>query len=78
MKLDIKEIIFWISLILAIILLIWNVFGNNPSEFITIVAILFTVLLKVMSTSERIVKLEAKFKYLTRDFKEYTKMETTK
>jgi len=70
MKINFKETIFWIFLIIAIILLIWNIFGNSPSEFITIVAILFTVLLKVMLISERLVKLETKFYYLARDFKE--------
>ncbi len=73
MKLNIKEVIFWIFLVLAIALLIWNVFGNSPSEFITMIAILFTILLKVMIISERIIKLETKFYYLARDFKEHIK-----
>ncbi len=68
---NIKEALFWVFLIISMILLIWNVFGNSPTEFITMVAILFTVLLKVMLISERLAKLETKFYYLARDFKEY-------
>ncbi len=80
MKIDIKEIIFWIFLALSIILLIWNVLGNSPGEFITIVAILLTILLKVVSISERLTKVETKFNYLSnsfinlaKDFKEHIK-----
>jgi len=73
MKLNIKEILFWIFLVIAMALLIWNVFGNSPSEFITIVAILFTILLKVISISERLTKIETKFNFLAKDFKEHIK-----
>ena len=73
MKLNIKEILFWIFLVIAMVLLIWNVFGNSPSEFITIVAILFTILLKVISISERLTKIETKFNFLAKDFKEHIK-----
>ena len=73
MKLNIKEILFWIFLVIAMALLIWNVFGNSPSEFITMVAILFTILLKVISISERFTKIETKFNFLAKDFKEHIK-----
>jgi len=73
MKLNIKEILFWIFLTIAMALLIWNVFGNGPSEFITMMAILFTILLKVISISERLTKIETKFNFLAKDFKEHIK-----
>lgn len=73
MKLNIKDVLFWVFLIIAMVLLVWNIFGNSPSEFITLIAILFTVLIKVMSISERLVKIETKFKFLARDFKEHVK-----
>jgi len=68
MKIDIKDILFWIFLALSMILLIWNVFGNSPTEFITMVAILFTILLKVTLISERVTKIETKFYYLSNSF----------
>ncbi len=70
---NIKDILFWIFLALSMILLIWNVFGNSPTEFVTIVVILFTILLKVTSISERVTKIEMRFNHLARDFKKHIK-----
>jgi len=33
-NIDIKDILFWIFLLLGIGLLLWNVLGNSPEEFI--------------------------------------------
>lgn len=68
MKIDIKEIIFWIFLAIALGLLVWNILGDSPSEFITMVVILFTILLKTMSISERLTKSEMRFNHLGKDF----------
>lgn len=73
MNIDIKEILFWIFLIFSMVLLIWRVFGNTPSEFITLTSFIFTVLLKIWSISDRLTKLEISFKYLAKDFKEHIK-----
>jgi hypothetical protein len=53
MKLDIREIGFWIVLILAMSLLLWNVFGNSPSEFLALVGIIFVVVIKLWFVSDR-------------------------
>ncbi len=66
---DIKDILFWIFLIFGMVLLIWNVFGNSPTEFIALVAIIFTVLLKVWKVSDRQIKSEVKFNFLANDFR---------
>ena len=71
MKIDIKEILFWIILILAIILLLWNIFGNSPSEFITMITLIFAVLLKVWSISDKQIRAGMKFNTLAKDFKEH-------
>jgi len=71
----IKEILFWIFLIIGVILLIWVVFGNSPTEFIALVTLIFAVLLKVWSVSDRQIKLEMKFNSLAKDFKEHIKHE---
>lgn len=73
MKIDIREILFWIFLILGVGLLIWNIFGNSPTEFIALVSLIFTVLLKAWSISDKQLKLEMKFNMLGRDFKEHIK-----
>ncbi len=56
MKLSFKDIIFWVILILALALLLWNVFGNSPTEFITIISIIFMVVLKMWSISDAQIK----------------------
>lgn len=71
MKVDIKEILFWIFLMLAVILLLWNIFGNSPSEFVTTITLIFALLLKVWSISDRQIKSEMKFNFLVKDFKEH-------
>lgn len=58
MSIDWKNILFWIFLIIAVILLIWNVFGNSPSEFIAIISTIFMLVLKIWSISDRQIKLE--------------------
>jgi len=80
MKFNFKEIVFWIVFIFALVLLIWNVFGNSPNEFIALVAILFMILLKMSLIGERLTKLETEFKNfkhsfmnLAKDFKEHIK-----
>jgi len=68
MSIDIKEILFWIFLALGIILLVWNIFGNSPTEFIAIVSLIFTILLKLWSVSDRQIKSEMRFISLKKSF----------
>ena len=71
MKVDIKEILFWIFLIIAVVLLLWNVFGNSPTEMFTIIGIIFMVVLKVWNISDRQLMTEMRikdgFKKISRD-----------
>jgi len=69
MRTDVRDILFWIFLILGVVLLVWNVFGNSPTEFIALVAIMFTILLKIWPVSDRQLKSDMRFKVLARDFK---------
>jgi len=73
MKSEIKDVLFWLFLIIGIILLIWNVFGNSPTEFIALVTLIFALLLKTWSISDRQIKLGMRFNALARDFKEHIK-----
>lgn len=70
---DIKEILFWIFLILGVIFLLWTVFGNSVTEFVALVTLIFTVLLKTWSVSDRQIRLEMRFHALANDFKEHIK-----
>lgn len=68
-----KEILFWIFLFISMGLLIWTVFGNSPTEFIALAGLIFTMMLKMWSISDRLIKLETRFNNLARDFKEHIK-----
>jgi len=68
---DIRDILFWVFLAVSIGLLVWAVFGNSSTEFLTLAAIMFTILLKMWSISDRLLKLEMKFNLLAKDFKEH-------
>ena len=53
------------------VLLIWNVFGNSPAEFVTLATLIFTVLLKIWTISDRQIRLEMRLNSLAKDFKEH-------
>ena len=73
MSFNIKDIIFWIVLAIGIGLLAWNIFGHSPTEFITLITLIFAILLKMWSISDKQIKMEMIFKYLSKDFKEHLK-----
>lgn len=62
MKINIKDLLFWIFLVLALALLLWNVFGNSPTEFITIISIIFMVVLKLWSVNDQQIKTDMNIK----------------
>jgi len=77
-KIDIKNILFWVFLIIAIILLIWRIFGDSPSDLAIIATFISMLMFKIWSVSDRQIKSEIKFNNLgkgfvrlARDFKEY-------
>jgi len=57
-----KEVLFWIALIASIILLAWYLFGSGPTELIAIIAIIFSVIVKVWIISDRQIRLENELK----------------
>ena len=69
MRIDVKDVLFWVFLFIGLILLLWNIFGNSPTEFIALVTLIFTVLLKTWSISDRQIKTEMRFNALAKDFK---------
>lgn len=68
MKFSWKDILFWIILILALILVVWTVFGNSPTEFVTLVTLIVAVLFQIWRVSDRVLRLEGRFNYLAKDF----------
>ena len=80
MKFDWRVVLFWIMLILSLILIIWNVFGDSPTEFFTLVAILVGIAVRMEMSSIKFARMETRFNYfersfrgLAKDFKEHIK-----
>jgi len=65
---SIKDVLFLIIFVLGLIFLIWAIFGNSPTEFITIITLLFAVIIKLWSISDKQIRLENKFRNLAKDF----------
>jgi len=53
-KKDILNILFWIAFTIVILLILWRIFGNSPSDLSIMVAALFTVLLKMWNISDEL------------------------
>ena len=51
---QILDILFWISLIIGIILFLWEIFGNNPAELSVIITFMSALLFKIWSISYEI------------------------
>lgn len=62
---DILNVLFWILLIIVVILIIWRIVGNSPTDFSIIVTALFMVLLKMWAVSDELkdFKHEVKFSF---------------
>jgi len=56
------DILFWIFTILSLILVLWLVFGNSPTELFVSSAVLVAIFMKILSMSEKQVRLEMRTK----------------
>ena len=64
-----KEILFWVFLVISLILLIWYIFGNSPSEFFAAISIILMLTFKIWSVSDRSIKHEMQFKMIENNIK---------
>ncbi len=48
----ILNILFWIALIISIILVIWRIFGNSPTELNIVIVLFLTLMFKVWAISD--------------------------
>lgn len=62
---DILNTLFWILFVIVIILIIWRIFGNNPSDLAIILTALLMLLLKMWSIGDDLkdFKHETKFSF---------------
>ena len=49
---DIFNILFWIFLIIGIILLLWRIFGNSPTDLAVILPFILMLLFKMWAMSD--------------------------
>ena len=70
-KRKVLDILSWIFLGIAIIFLLWRIFGNSPSELLIIVPILFTILMKISSISENIWSIKSELKEHKTNYKAF-------
>lgn len=66
-KRKILNILFWIALIVGIILVLWIIFGNSPTELSVIVTFMLALLFKIWAISDE-----------TKEFKHEVKMSFVK
>lgn len=63
----ILDILFWILLIVGIILVIWRIFGNSPTDLSIIVTFILMLMFKMWSMSDEL-----------KEFKYHVKLSFTK
>ncbi len=62
LKRQILEILFWIALIVGIIMIIWRIFGDSPTDLAVISPFIVMGLVKIWTNNNRIWELEIKMK----------------
>ena len=67
---NIMDILFWIFFVLSIAVVVWIIVGKSPTIEQALLVMILTV---IWSVSNRQVKLETKFNFLAKDFKEHCK-----
>lgn len=77
---DIRDILFWIFMFIAVALIIWRVFGESPYDFYILLTILVSLSLKLWSVSNKLERhlgedkqFKKSFGVLAQDFKEHIK-----
>ena len=54
LKKQIANILFWILLIIGVILLIWKLFGNSPTDLAVIFPFILMIIIKMWSISDEL------------------------
>ena len=68
---DIRDILFWIFMFLALALIIWRVFGESPYDFYILLTLLVGLIIKMSKLEGKFYMFEKSFRALAKDFKEH-------
>jgi peptidoglycan hydrolase CwlO-like protein len=62
---DIFNILFWITLVIGLLLLLWYIFGNSPTELAIILTFMLMLMFKMWAISDNLnnFKYETKFSF---------------
>ena len=57
-KIKVLDILFWVFLVIGVVMVLWRVFGNSPTDLQVVVPFVIMGLVKVWNVNERQIKLE--------------------
>lgn len=58
MKIKIWDVVFWIALVVGIVMVLWRVFGNSPTDLQVVAPFIVMGFSKMWGMNERLVRLE--------------------
>lgn len=58
MRLNFRRILFWIFAVICVVLLLWLIFGNSPTELFISSAVVILIIMKIWEMNEKLVKVE--------------------
>ena len=61
-KISIKEILFWLFLVISVVLVLWTIFGDSPSDIFVSSAVIVMVVMKMWIMNDKLVRLEIRTK----------------
>jgi len=59
-KIKIWDVVFWVALVVGIVMVLWRVFGNSPTDLQVVAPFIVMGFSKMWGMNERLVRLEMK------------------
>ena len=60
MNVKIWDVVFWVALVIGIVMVLWRVFGNSPTDLQVVAPFIVMGFSKMWGMNERLVRLEMK------------------
>ncbi|MFH0711563.1 MAG: hypothetical protein V1889_00380 [archaeon] len=59
-KIKVLDVVFWVSLIVGIIMVLWRIFGDSPTDLQVVAPFIVVGFVKMGGMNEKLIKLEMK------------------
>ena len=59
-KIKVWDVIFWIALVVGVVMVLWRVFGNSPTDLQVVAPFIVMGFSKMWGINERLVRLETR------------------